>query len=326
MKKIRTIGSFVLMIITCITFAGCDVFNEAMESVRNTVDDYDKGIAYLLDPREDLADIAAMYTAIPYENLSGCAITENMIDQYELTDEYGNLVSIQMFSAKSTEHTGQIAFVQVLLENGLLEKDRLQTVLSDTKALIETYESSCDKLLITYLDKNYFINWYVALDFLSDKNDRTMVMSADYISYIDHVYNGVFTAENKDYYYDCQFAQDIYDIDLTAELTSEQITVGDKQNLYKSQIDPDILNCLEYYSFNLCLYYEVYLDEEEGLTVILYPEEDGEYVQSYALFREADSRASEVYEHYTLIQKDGYDGDVIYRVDDGEITVDNLNK
>lgn len=171
------------MLSVCL-LTGCSVLQEAIEDAKKNVLDYDDGIKSL-DNYENTTDLA-LFMSLPEMALNDCA-SDDFIDDQNHTDGFGNSERVCVLRALNQNHTGQILYASINLKYGVYNRDKLNCILKDVKALLEEYGDSCDKLLIVFRDSREFIEWYAKIDRIENES-IAIVCRADYVSYIKEVY------------------------------------------------------------------------------------------------------------------------------------------
>ena len=315
-KSLTIVWLLMIAGIFLVPFSGCSVLEEAIESASNSVLDYDKGIKSLYN-YENTTDLA-MFMSLPETNLESLVSTTTGEGQ-EIVDDFGNSEKIILLPAKNTNHTGQVLYASIKLKSGLYNKDKLNCILKDIKAILSEYNDSCDQLIIVFRDGNNYLIWYTFIDNVNDR-DTAIVCCADYINYIKEAHSGYLSIENKEYYYQCSFPLEIYDINVDEAFKSTQFSSADFQIQYKLSMSSDIIDCLDYYTESLQFDYKVYPDEEDDeLTVIMYPREGSNKKDNmYGFWSELIEKISNEYEHYCLVRRISKDGEVVHEIRDGE--------
>lgn len=316
-KKVNAVSAFFIITCICSLLTGCSALSfikEAWEDASNFASDYDDGLKSLSNYSGN--DLTA-FMSLPERRLKDFADMSSG-EKKNMKDFFNNDMESILYSSKDAGK-GQVLYVNTELKSGTYNKDRLNCILKDTKMILDTYKDSCNQLFIIFRDSKSYISWYTFIDNISD-NNVSFICCEDYINYIKYIYSAYFSIENKDYFYQCKIPFDVYDIDIDKEFKDSQLTSADMQIQYKQTVPSDIVSCLDEGTQDFEFVYEIYPDDEENsLTVIMYPEEGKSKKDNmYGFWSRLISLISDKYEHYSIIRRISKDGEVVHNIRDGE--------
>ncbi|MCM1507512.1 MAG: hypothetical protein NC177_10330 [Ruminococcus flavefaciens] len=323
-KKTRVSVFIMIAILMMSVFTGCgalDTIKEAWNASDNYVKRYDDGLKNI-----DYYDGSDLDTFQTTPELFWATEIDLNAEQSEgkTVDSFGN--EILIITAPSVKGNGEVAYINVELKSGTYNKDRLDCILSDIREIRKKYKSY-SKVIVVFRNSGAYIEWFT-IHKNENKSDDTIICREDYIDYIKCAYDKYFSVENNEYYYSCQLPEEVYEIDIKKAFKDTQFSSGDLQIKYKSEMNSDIINCLDYWTVMFQFRYEVYPDsEEDSLTVIMYPDEgENDKDNMIEFFSELRVFMEENYKHYTIIREISKNGKVIHDIRDGEVQICKLSK
>lgn len=325
MKKCILILFCALLCMSC--FTGCVLLDTVKDTVENGsyVKDYKKDVKNIYDNSE----AASMIALIPSENFSTYADTSSSaIEQNVYTDDFDNQVTVELYPSQNTNKC--ILIAQILIDEKTY-KDNLNVIIKDTKSIIDTYKDKCEKILAIGVNSSTStIEWYTRIDFEDKEDDLTLIAIKDYVSYLNSIID--MDIEENEYWYTCEIPIDLYDLDIYNELDGvNEFTASDIQRKNAGEINSNILDTIEYLTYNYDLKYEIY-PKDNNLTIIMYPKgenkldkNDIDILSISDLFTSTYNSAKDYYDDVIIILRESKDDDVIYETRNDEVTVDEIS-